>query len=184
MRQWLRSLTVGLGLWGALLGFAGRVHAASSGDAVVTVSPVADVSLSLTVTTYAFGPLAVNTSSNSATAIRVTNNGQVNVTIDKRITNESAPSGWTAGTSAGLNTYVLYAATSTARVGLGSFTAATQFGALSNVSFLTGSSGSIPVVPVSGATPYVDVWFKLDMPTAVSSSTGRTITVRFTGISQ
>jgi hypothetical protein len=154
-------------------------------DATITVTPIANVSLAISPTTYAYGALSVNTSSVTATALALSNNGDVNVTVDKRITNQSNPGGWTAAGSQGADQYVLSVTTSAARPAAGDFTAATQFGALSNVTNLTGAAGTQPTITVSGgALPSVDLWFKLDMPTTVSSQSGREITVRFTGTAQ
>jgi uncharacterized membrane protein len=112
MTKTLRSVLKGLLLAGVFsLSMVRPASAVTTDAAVITVTPIADVSLTLNVTSYAFGPLAISASSNSATALTLTNNGQINITVDKRITTESNPVGWTAGTVAGMNTYVLYIAT-------------------------------------------------------------------------
>lgn len=183
MKRIKQKLLLGLGC----LALAPWTRAANTPiDATITVTPVANVSLAISPTTYAFGNLDVNTSSFSATKLTLSNNGEVDVTVDKRITAESSPAGWTAGTAAGADTYVLYAATATARPQLTDFSTANhRFGALNNVTALKGLGGSTPVVNTSGgALPSVDLWFRLDMPTTVSAQTSRTITVRFTGTGQ
>ena len=185
MNKTLRSLLGGLllaGLWSVAP--VRTAYAAASDDLTITVTPIADVSLILNTSTYAFGPLAVNASSASATALTLTNSGQVSVTVDKRIVAESDPIGWTASTSVGRDAYVLYCATSTTRLSLGSFTAATRFGAQNAISDLTGPGGAKPVLPTSGLGSSVDLRFRLDTPSEVSSSAARTITVRFTGLAE
>jgi len=185
MNKTLKSLLTSLLLAGGFMLSTARVtQAASFDDAVITVSPIADVSLSLNVTSYAFGPIAVNTSTNSATALTLTNNGQVSITVDKRITSESNPAGWTASATAGRDTYALYVATSTTRLSLTGFTATTKFGAQNNISNLTSTAGSTPILPPSGAGSSVDLWFRLDMPTQLSVSGSKTIAIRFTATSQ
>jgi len=159
-------------------------HAAAVTDATITVTPVADVTLTLNTTYYDFGAVDVNSSTSSLSALRLTNSGQVYITVSKQIVTQSNPVGWTAGTSAGLDTYVLYCATSTAQPSLASFGASTQFGAQANVTALTGPAGTSPVMPTQGTGSFEDLWFRLDMPTNVSSSVSRSITVRFTGTSQ
>ena len=126
-------------------------HAAPSVDATITVTPVANVTLTLDTTFYDFGTVNVNSSTSSITALRLTNTGEVYITVDKQITTQSNPVGWTAGTSTGLDRYVLYCATSTAQPSLSSFTASTQFGAQGNVTALTGPAGTSPVMPVRRA---------------------------------
>ena len=178
------SLTVLSGL--LLAAWLPLAHAwgASSQDATITVTPAALVMLDLPTTTYAFGNINVNTSTNTATALTLTNIGEVSVAVDKRVTIESNPAGWTVSTSTGLDTYVLYCATSSTRLNLTDFGAATKFGLINNVTPLTGSTGTAPVLPPTGAGSSVDLWFRLDMPDRVSSLTSRTITVRFTATSQ
>ena len=176
---------LGIGLFGM-----GKAWAVTNtpADATITVTPLANVSLAISPTTYAYGPLSVNTSSITASALTLSNNGDVDVKVSKQISNQSNPNGagsWVADTTQGTDHYVLSVATSTARPVSAEFTAATQLGAVSTPSNLTGSAATQPVITVAGgALPSVDLWFKLDMPTKVSSQIGREITVTFTGTAQ
>ena len=174
---------VGLGTWGS------RAYAADPIDATITVTPVATVNLALTVTTYAFGSLDVNTSSITASSITLRNVGNVDVTVNKEILTQSSPAGWTAATAAqsgvvALNRYALYVATSAVRPVSGDFTVADHLfdGALSYNS-LKGSGGGTPTVTTSGgALNEVYLWFRLDMPSQVTNQTTREITMRFDGV--
>jgi hypothetical protein len=157
-------------------------YAVTTQDATVTVTPDVEVSLTLETSYYVFGPIDINTSTTTDHALRITNTGDVNVTLEKQITDQSTPDGWTAATSSGTDTYVLYCATSTTRLQLSDFSPATQFGVEGHVSALTGIAGSqASLPPTGGGDPSADLWFRLDMPTRVTSSTSRTITIRFTG---
>ena len=54
-----------------------------------------------------------------------------------------------------------------------------------NVTALEGLGGGTPIVTnPAGVLPSVALWFRLDMPTTVSSQVAREITVRFTGTAQ
>jgi len=116
----------GLALLGVgLLGLGStRVWAATNtaAFATITVTPAADVSLDIVgTTTYAYGQLdvsAVSVSSVTAAKITLRNNGQVNVKVDKRITNQGT---WTAGAAPGANTFALYTSTSVARPSIADF---------------------------------------------------------------
>ena len=183
--RWKLAL-LGIGM----LGLAStRAWAATStaAYATITVTPAADVSLDIVgTTTYAYGILdvsAVSVSSVSASKITLRNNGQVDVKVDKRITNQGT---WTAGAAGGANTFALYASTSVARPSIADFalTGPSLFGALNADSQLTGVLGTQPVLATSGGTQTVDMWFRLDMPTSVTDQTGQTITMRFTGTAQ
>ena len=176
-----------LGMTVMVLGMGmGKVWATNTPiDATITVTPVANVSLAIAPTTYAYGALVVNTSSITATSLVLSNSGDVNVKVDKRITTQSNPAGWTADTSKSTDRYVLWVTTATLMPAAGEFTAGTQLGLTGAITNLTGAAGTQPVVTVAGgALPSVNLWFKLDMPTKVSSQVGREITVRFTGTAQ
>ncbi len=172
--------------WTLLAGLLGVVglksaEAANPVDGTITVTPVATVSLTLAPTTYAFGPVAVAISTVAISSVTLTNNGTVSATVDKRIQTQSAPAGWTASTSVGADTYVLSVSTSLTVPTHADFAAGHRFGAESNVSNLTGLAGTQPTLGVNGTA---DLWFKLDMPSSVTSQAARTITVRFTGTAQ
>ena len=155
--------------------------------ATITVTPAADVSLDIVgTTTYAYGQLdvsAVSVSSVSASKITLRNNGQVNVKVDKRITNQGT---WTAGAAGGADTFALYASTSAARPSVADFAIDSHplFGALNADTQLTGVAGIQPTLTTSGGSQTVDLWFRLDMPTSVTAQTGQEITMRFTGTAQ
>ncbi len=175
-----------LGMLGIGLLGLGTAQAANPVDGTITVTPVATVDLTLSPTTYAYGPLTVNTSSVAATAITLSNSGSVDVTCTKRIQTESSPAGWTAATigspAVALNKYALYVATAAARPATGDFVDADHLFNGTGANGLKGLGGGDPTITTSGgATPNVSLWFKLAMPSAVSAQTAREITVRFTG---
>ena len=164
----------------ALLGLAlgaGKAWAASPGDGTITVTPVVGVSLSLDATTYAFGNIDVNTSTNSATELTLTNAGNVDVKVNKKITDAG---GWTADVAKGADTFVLYCATAAARVALSGFGANTKF-TMADTNLTNAAGDSTPVIAVAGN---VKLWFQLDMPSSVSSQVARTIAVLFTAVAQ
>ncbi len=180
--KWKAAVVLlGLGLLGT-----GKAFAANPEDGTITVTPVATVNLSLSPTTYAFGPLTVNTSSVAASAIQLSNIGSVDVTVDKNIQTQSAPAGWTAATIASpavaLNKYALYVATAAARPATGDFVDASHLFNGTAGNDLLGLGGGNPVITTSGgAAPNVDLWFKLSMPSQVTTQIAREILVRFTG---
>ncbi len=172
------------------LGVLGRqAYAADPIDATITVTPSVSVDLALSVTTYAFGQLSVgvNVSSVSASSITLRNDGNVDVTINKKILNNG---GWTAADIAGsgtpgLNTYALYMATSSVRPIKTDFLLAPHLFDGTNVdSALKGLGGVVTstITTSGGAMNEAYLWFRLDMPTLVTSSIGREITMRFDGV--
>ncbi len=180
--------------WLALCGVfvtlaSSQARASNPVDGTITVTPVATVDLTLSPTTYAFGSLDVGVTTVTASALSLSNNGSVDVTVDKRIQTQSSPAGWFASTIASpnnaANTYALYVATAAVRPASGAFSVASHLFDGTGANPLRGLGGSSPVVTTSGGSlPSVDLWFRLDMPTSVADNSAREITVRFTGTAQ
>ena len=179
-QKWWMAAAVMVGL-SSSTGWATNTPA----DATITVTPIVNVSLAISPTTYAFGALAVNTSSVTATKLTLSNNGDVDATVDKRV--QSDPANWIADVSSTTpNHYVLFVATATTRPAVTDFTTANhRFGLVSAATALKGLGGGSPIVTTSAGTlPSVDLWFRLDMPMQVTTAAAQTITVRFTGTGQ
>ncbi len=176
-------MVLGLGVVGS------RAYASDPIDATITVTPSVSVDLALSVTTYAFGQLSVgvNVSSVSASSITLRNDGTVDVTINKKILNNG---GWTAADisgsgTPGVNTYALYLATSSVRPIKTDFLLAPHLFDGTNVdSALKGLGGVVTstITTSGGAMNEAYLWFRLDMPTQVTSTIGREITMRFDGV--
>jgi hypothetical protein len=174
---------VGLGALGS------RAYASDPIDATITVTPNVTVDLALSVTTYAFGQLnvGVNVSSVTASSITLRNVGTIDVTIDKSITNAG---GWTAANIAGsgtpgVDTFALYVATGTARPAKTDFAVAPHlFNGTGGANKLMGIGGvDVSTITVSGgAMNEAYMWFRLDMPTQVTSGASREISMRFDGV--
>jgi hypothetical protein len=181
-KSWVAT-AVAVGVIGLALA---RAQAANPIDASITVTPIANVDLAITPTTYAYGQLGVGVSSVTASSLTLTNNGFVNASMTKQITNQSNPAGWTAATLAlpaiGLNKYALYVATSPARPNEGNFVDADHLFNGTAANALKGLDGtSVTLTPSAGIQHSVDLWFLLKMPSAVSTQDPREITVTFNG---
>ena len=171
-----------------------RVWAANTGyiDGTITVTPVANVILSLAPTTYAFGNLDVNTSSVSAIPLVLGNEGNLDIVITKQIPTDTGL--WVADVSSMTpNHYILSVATSSfAPAASGTQFSDTgtvhRFGAaVSNggsdtaLRGLGGTATDVGLTAAAGAAPSTQLWFKLEMPTSVTSVASQEIRVRFTG---
>lgn len=174
----------------AILAIASKQAWASNPvDATITVTPVATVDLAIAPTTYAFGSLDIGVSTVTVSALTLTNNGTVDVTVAKKIQTESNPVGWTAATIAspnnGADKYALFVSTAATRPAVGDFVNSDHMFDGTNSNALKGLGGATPVVTTSaGSLPNVELWFRLDMPTSVTGNEAREITVRFTGTAQ
>ena len=135
----------------ALASGAGKVWAANPVDGSITVTPVANVSLALPTTFYAFGNVPVNTSTTSMSALALNNIGNVGVTVQKQVFNQSAPVGWTVAASSGTNQYTLYCATAAAAIPMASYSANTKFAAEGVYNDLTDEAGSGNSIAVAGS---------------------------------
>ena len=180
MNKRLRSY---LSVAAALTGLLGhKVWAANQDtqDATISVTPVSNVSISLTNTSWAIGNLDVNTSTVSATAMTLTNTGAVDVTVEAQILDESANWVGDATSTMTVNHYMLYVATSafTPASDGSQFGSGTILGAVGNNIPLAGLSGSgVGTLTTSAA---VDLYYRLDMPVTVNTTAARTTHVRFT----
>ena len=176
-----KKMTTWLGLLALALAWASGARAVQNTvDGTLTVTPVASVSLELAPTYYAFGQVGLTESTHSLTMQGLHNMGTVGVVMQKKIAEE--PSGWTAGTDAAPNVYVLYAATTTAAVppDTSVFTSqsATKFATGLGNNVLDEGDGDTGPLPLGGSTT---IWYRLDMPTASADQTPRTIKVTYTG---
>ena len=113
------------------------------------------------------------------------------MSINKEILTQSNPAGWTAATIAqvgapALDRYALYVATGVARPLGTDFTVADHlFNGQGSYNPLMGIGGGTPIVTTSAGTLHeVYLWFRLDMPSQVSSQAYREITMQFNGIAQ
>jgi hypothetical protein len=178
------------------VGVASQAMAANSDteDATITVTPVANVSMSLSPSTYDFGNIGVNTSTTSAIPMVLTNTGDVNIGVTAEIQGDDSGSNWVADTSTTTpNHYVLYVATSSfapAATGL-------EFGTNNRIGKATGNTGtpialrglggnsaSPSLTPAGGGFQAVSLYYRLDMPVTVTAATQRTTLVHFIGTAQ
>ena len=167
-------LTLGLGL----LGLSKAQAVTGTADATITVTPNITVSLSIAPTNYAFGIVDLSSQVVSGSSITLTNSSQVSVSMQKRI--QTNPANWTAAANVGADAYVLYAATSTFRPDVSDFQAGNhKFGLVSTDTALKGIGGGTPTLAATNGA--VDLWFRLDTPSSVSTVAGQIITLRFTG---
>ena len=163
-----------------VLGEMASAQSANSIDGTITVTPVASVMLQLSPTFYAFGSVDINTSTNSTSALVLTSTGTVGVTMQKKVLTE--PSGWAAGSAAGINTYVLHAIAQTTVPGASvSLDASTKFDASNALSNLTDNAAAAISLTATGT---VNLWYRLVMPTKTTSQATKTITLRYTGTAQ
>ena len=173
----LKKLTVAVAV--GLVGLVwSKAQAVDYTDASITVTPTADVTLSLSPASFTF-PASLDVASSSVTPkMTLTNGSHVDVTVTKYV---QSPGGWTTSGTPALDNFALYVATAAAQPVPADFSAtgllvpATLVGADS----LKSLDGVESALTADGGN--VDLYFKLSMPTAVSNTSARTIVVRFTG---
>ena len=160
------------------------VYALPNETVTVTVTPSGDVSISLDQATVAFGTLDVNTSSASATAVTITNNGAIGCKLSKGVTTDAA--NWTISDSSSTEDgYDLFIGTAVSQPTIADFEAGhadlqiTATGASSK--FITGIGSGNTQVTLS-PTGTCKTWFMIRMPKTVSvpGNQEQTITVTYT----
>ena len=178
IRQYLAVVVALAGLMGSKA-WAGDVD---SKDATISVTPVPNVTMTLTgLTAWNIGTQDVGTSTVSYAATHLTNTGDVDVSATSQVV-ANTPT-WIASLSSGtLNNYTLYVATSAATPNPdgSEFDPSTAITAAATPVALKGLSGSA-APNLASASGAVDLWFRLDMPKKVSTTAARNMTVRFTG---
>jgi hypothetical protein len=180
-KQWVMALMA----MAVVAGMGVRWAEASTGnplDATITVTPNVSADLSLAVTTYAFGSIPLSSAAVSASSLALVNIGQVNVGIGSKIQTEAA--NWVSDTSTGtINHYVLWVATSASQPVYSQFVAGShRLNPYPGADLaLAGIGGGSPNLATTGAASEVDLWFRLDTPSSLTTAAGQTITVRFTG---
>ena len=154
-------------VWGA-----GRAAALSStDDGTITVTPVAALLIDVG-GNVALGNVDVGASTYSTTGQYLKNFSYVGVKVKSKI---GAPSGWTASTSAGFDTYVLKNLAADAVPDPASIAAQT---ALSGSDLALSGAQTMGATGQSGDT--TNIWYGLSMPTSVSNTSARTITITYT----
>ncbi len=153
------------------------VYAASSGNVTVTVT-IENVSVSLSGTSWDIGTIAAGQTvqMSEASDITVTNNGNVTESFTLMLSN---PPGWTAGSNAGADVYVMKGLF----VGATDAPAPTDFGA-NDVITTTSQTASPTVfgafsstgnsVPASSSA---DLWLQFTAPTSTTVVTSQSIVI-------
>ena len=187
----MKSTKIGLWLAGAafaVLAFISSSHAATSQVLEIHVSINATKSLSAGTTFYNFGALSLNTSSNSATALVITNDSGAFVETytlqGANATSDTSGTNWTLAAATNTNTYALGAQFSGARPAntdaawdaTDYLTAGAQ--ACSTTQFGDGSAGDegTGVSPVAGSRDR-NLWFRIHTPDVSTGTEGRTAQV-------
>ena len=166
-----------------LIGLMAGVAMAATSTTYISllVTPIATTSLTVNPTYYNFGNVAVKTSTCSVTALVITNNGSVGITVDKTVwTDDSWDIALSSAVQNGFNLYAMVNASAAGKAlfdtGLSTFTKVLQtFNALTN-----SSAAAVSMAP--DATN--NLWFRLDMPKSSSTSSQKTIHVRLRGTTQ
>jgi len=174
----LVCLVVGLGLIGSLVGYG---YAADTADVTLTVTPIVVAALTISPTTYAYGNLDLAISSVSASGLTITNSGGVGIKLEKKVSNDGAD--WTlVDTTGETDKFVLWAMTNASTPIEGNFTGGHKFATPENTAnSLTDLGGTQTALSPNGTAK---LWFRLDMPSSVSSGNSQTITVTVRAIAQ
>ena len=151
--------------------------AAQSDSVAIKVTITPAISVSITEDALALGSLVAGQTKVSATAVTVTNDGSgVNETYSLSLAN---PSGWTAGSAPGTETYVLNAAFSNNVTGItwdpAQDALSTSVVAASATKFAGDYTGA--AVPYNGVRK---LWFQFKAPTATTVGTEQSIAVTIT----
>ncbi len=182
----MKKLIVGLMVVGLVGMMAGTVMAQSTDSANINllVTPVVVVQLSVSPTYYDFGDVNVGVSTCSITALTLSNDGTVGLTVDKAVWSDDE---WRIDySSTTQDGFGLWAMTNASQPGQADFTTG-NFHDFSNVE---GNGGLNDLTESAGGNESMnpsdteDLWFRLDMPASVGNTNQQTIQVRLRGTAQ
>jgi hypothetical protein len=162
--------------------------ATATQDVSVTVTPGGvTAGISASPSSYDFGTVNLSKSSNSATAVTLTNDGAANSVIDKQV---ESMTNWSLATSTGAQDAAMFGsvAQDTTRVTLdehwtfGNYeTSYSSFAAVGTYNALKDTTGSqVSLAPAATK----DVWFKIVVPSAIGVTAQETINVRYQATTQ
>lgn len=175
MRNLIARLSVVATICLVLVFYVSDVRAANPATIDVTVT-IQSLSISTT-GPIAYGVVTSSSTTVSASASTVTNDGNVTETYDLKLTD---PGGWTATSGApGSETYRLSAQFNAAQPTAGSFAADHDLTTTDQTSSATIFAGDQTGLSVA-ASAARSLWFKFEAPTSTTVSTQQTITVTLT----
>lgn len=182
MKKMILVLMV-VGLLGVMAGMA-QAQSTDSANVNLLVTPVVSVQLSVSPTYYDFGSVAVGISTCSVTALTLSNDGTVGLTVEKAVW---ADDDWRIDySSTTQDGFGLWAMTNASQPGQASFTTGNNH----DFDNVLGDSGFDELMNSGGTNVSLnpaatgELWFRLDMPASTGNTDEQTIQVRLKGISQ
>ena len=173
----MKKLIVGLMVVGLVGMTVGTLMAASTDTYInLYVTPVVTTSLTISATYYNFGSVNVRTTTGSVSALTLTNDGDIDITLQKEVTDADD---WDITiSSTAKDGFILWAMVSDNQPNHTAFeNGSSSFSnvGLSDLNNLTDTGGT-QVSMSKDETE--DLWFRLDMPDSVSTVTEKKIMVR------
>ena len=180
----MKKLIVGLMVVGILGMMVGTGFAATDATMInLLVTPVVTTSLTVSPTYYDFGSVSVQSTTGSVTALTLTNNGDIDITVQKECTDDD---GWHIQVSSTAEDgFDLWALVSDNQPNHTAFvTAIASFGKNDTYQVTNLHDADNSNAQLLMSKDQTDLmWFRLDMPYAVSQSAEQTIKVRLTATS-
>jgi hypothetical protein len=175
MMKKLIVLLMVVGLMGLM---AGMGEAADTDDVKINlfVTPIVTTSLTVSSTFYYFGLVDVETTTGSVSALTLTNDGDIDITVEKEVL--STGDWFVTRSSTTEDGFILWAMAATSQPSHAAFVAASSSfskAGLSTLNDLT-ETGGAQVEMSKDETK--DLWFRLDMPYAVSLSAEQKLQIR------
>ena len=173
----------------AIAGLSTQAQAGLTENIDIKVSINATKSVSAGTTVYTFGALAVNTASNSVTALVITNDSGAFTETFEMLAGNALEDGagtddWTLNTATSTDNYVRDAQFSTARPGdaldatwaADNLTNSAQTGAATAFGNGTAGESGLNVSPAAASRDR-NLWFRIITPDIITSAAGHTATV-------
>ena len=173
----MKRLIVGLMVVG-LIGFLAVRGEAATDDVKINIfiTPIVTTSLTVDTTFYYFGSVAVETTTGSVSALTLTNDGDIDVTLEKEMLDDG---GWYVGRSSSVEDgFILWAMASTSQPSHAAFVSASSSFSKAGLNTLNNFTEGAGTQVEMSKDETKNLWFRLDMPYAVSQSAEQKLQVR------
>ncbi len=179
----MKKLILGLmvvGLVGVMVGTGEAATDPAKIDLYVT--PIVATSLTVNPTYYNFGSVAVGVSTGSTSALTITNNGSIDVTIEKEV---NADDDWDITLSSTTKDgFILWAMVSDNQPNHAAFVTGESSFSIAGLNQLNDLTDTTATQVSMSKDETNNLWFRLDMPDSSSTGTEKKLQIRLKATSQ
>ncbi len=179
----MKRLTLALVVVGILGMVAGTGWAATDPAKIdLYITPIVTTSLTVSPTYYNFGSVNVRTSTGSTSALTITNNGDIDITVEKEV---NADDDWNVMLSSTTKDgFILWAMVSAGQPSHAAFVTGESSFSIAGLNQLNDLTDTTATQVTMSRDDTENLWFRLDMPYSSTTSAEKKIQIRLKATSQ